>query len=106
MPNSNDLWTVMHPKPPQIMSTRMMTGGTRSRATIKDRVTIKKAIPMDKSKTYGIQNIRTKKMGPRMNTSEARWDKTMEQEEAECNMAHQSSQDSDDQDEDDQDAYE
>ena len=37
---------------------------------------------------------------------EARWDKMMEQEEAECNMTHQSSQDSDDQDEDDQDAYE
>ena len=68
MPNSNDLWTVMHPKPPQIMFTRMMTGGTRSRATIKGRSMIKKATPMDKSKTYGIQNIRTKMMGPKMNT--------------------------------------
>ena len=38
---------------------------------------------------------------------EANWDKMVEQqEEAECNMTHQSSQDSDDQDEDDQDAYE
>lgn len=37
---------------------------------------------------------------------EANWDKMVEQQEAECNMTHQSSQDSDDQDEDDQDAYE
>ncbi len=64
MPNSNDLWTAMHPKPSQIMSMRMMTGGNRC------RVTIKNPTPMNKNKTYETQKIRTKTMNIRTNT---RW---------------------------------
>ena len=64
MPSLNDLWTAMHPKPPQITSMRVMTGGNRSRATIKNPT------PTNKNKTYGTQKIITKTMKIRMNT---RW---------------------------------
>ncbi len=62
MPNWNDLWTAMHPKPPQIKSIRMMTGGKRR------RVTIKNPTPTNKNKAYGTQRIRTKTMRTRTNT--------------------------------------
>ncbi len=62
MPNSNDLWTAMRPKPPQITSMRMMTGGNNS------RVTIKNPTPTNKNKTYGTHKIRTKTMRIRKNT--------------------------------------